>query len=163
MNGELLTEAFRKIRARFAGTGRGDDDVIDSLQDAFCRLWSQRDRIPEKNQAEILLSHTARNIRIDQFRRKARHPQTDLDSLEGIPDNDSSPDEAGELFPTIDRLVRTSISPRDREILYLRDRDGWEYEDLARRFNLSESNTRMIVSRSRKLIRELYRKHTNNI
>lgn len=145
------------------GADSGDDEKIDSLQDAFCRLWSRKEYFTEMEQAENILKTTAKNIRIDNFRLKARHPETDITELNSLPDSDQTENAVDETFLIVDRIVKENISERDREILYLRDRDGWDYEDLALRFNLSEANIRMIVSRSRKMIRELYRKQNSNL
>ncbi|MDE6633448.1 MAG: sigma-70 family RNA polymerase sigma factor, partial [Muribaculaceae bacterium] len=45
-----------------------------------------------------------------------------------------------------------------REILVHRDHDGWEFDEIASHYQISEANARMIVSRSRKTIREIYLK-----
>ncbi|MDE6855666.1 MAG: sigma-70 family RNA polymerase sigma factor, partial [Muribaculaceae bacterium] len=45
--------------------------------------------------------------------------------------------------------------------LYPRDRDGWEFDEIAESFGISEANARMIVSRARKTIRSLYLKKIN--
>lgn len=159
MNGEKLTEAFKRIKARFQGQDRNEEETIDSLQDAFCRLWTQKERIKDASDAETenLLAVAARNIQIDKFRSSMRHPTDSLEALDYTYSAQPEDSEADEVYKRVDRIVRLHISDRDREILYLRDRDGWEFEEIALKFNLSEGNVRMIISRTRKTIRDLYR------
>ncbi len=158
MNGDFLTTAFKRIRSRLRGSDFADEDSDDALQDAFCRLWTHRDSIKGESQAEGLLAVTSRNIRIDGFRRKKVYPSVGLDdAVESFELPDQS-DDVADTYRRVERLVEEVLSPRDREILFLRDRDGWDFEDLSQRFGLTEANLRMIVSRSRKTVREIYRK-----
>ena len=162
MNTEILTSAFRRVRLRLlSGSRHGGDDPEDALQEAFCRLWTRRVDITDRSQAEGLLSTAARNVGIDSIRRRNQHPMESIDDsalqhLSGA-DCDDDADGREELLREVERLVAECLSPRDREILYRRDRDGWEFDELAEHYSLSEGNIRMIVSRARKRIREVYR------
>lgn len=154
-----MTSAFRSVRLRILSGRGGDsgDDTEDALQEAFCRLWTHREEIIGPKEAEGLLATAVRNIRIDSGRRRKAHPQVELDDAFESPCETPSADDPGEMLRKVERLVERALSPRDREILYRRDRDGWDFDELASLYGLSESNVRMIVSRARKTIRELYR------
>lgn len=60
------------------------------------------------------------------------------------------------LYGEVSALIDRELSERDRRVLYLRDRDGWEMEDIAAALGISEANVRVILSRSRKTIRQIY-------
>ena len=75
------------------------------------------------------------------------------EQAEQAPDEDRT-----ELLSDITALIDRTLTDEQRQILYERDRDGWEIEDIALRHGLSEANVRMILSRSRKRVRELYQK-----
>lgn len=153
-----MTSAFAKLSRGIRSGSFRDDDADDALQDAFCRLWCRRDNIPNESQAENLLRVTSRNIRIDSFRRQKSHPVDSIDASLNICIESSEEDESTEyVIARIDQILINSFSSRDREIFLLRDKDGWEFEDLAERFSLSEANIRLIVSRIRKKIREIYK------
>lgn len=66
--------------------------------------------------------------------------------------------ERRELYGEVTGLIDKELSERDRRILYLRDRDGWEMDDIALEMGISEANVRVILSRSRKIIRQIYLK-----
>lgn len=157
MKRDFLTTAFERIRGRMTRMGTADE-YSDDLQDAFCRLWSHRESIADSGQAEGLLTVTARNIRIDNLRRHSRHPSVNVEDAGPIPDSVSETDEITELYNEVDRIIGENLSERDRKILHLRDRDGWDFEEIAEHLGLTESNVRMILSRARKTVREAYRK-----
>lgn len=157
-----MTTAFKRVRSRLRGTGYADEDSDDALQDAFCRLWAQRGSIKGERQAEGMLAVAARNIRIDGFRRKRMHPSVGLDDAGEPYELPDETDDTDDTYRRVARLVEEVLSPRDREILFLRDRDGWDFDELSQRFGLTEANLRMIVSRSRKTVREIYRKQKGN-
>lgn len=163
MNGDFLITAFSKIRSRIGARDCQDDDSEDALQDAFCRLWSRRDSIVGERQAEGLLATTSRNILIDYFRKKSSHPSVGIEDVSEPAVREDDGRNVEEVYHIVEKLVAVSLSERDREILLLRDRDGWSFEELSERFGLSEGNLRMIVSRCRKTIREIYRKRKEDL
>ena len=156
MREEILTSAFKKLKARIVGIETVDDDVKDSLQEAFCRLWSKKETITDSRQAEGMLSVAARNARIDMIRRRKTHPETGLDGTADMPDENDR-DEYGNLYKKVEAIIKDSLSDRDREILLRRERDGWEFEEIAEYYSISEANARMITARCRKKVRDIYK------
>lgn len=160
MNKEFFISAFRHVRLRMlsrSGADADDSDREDALQEAFCRLWTRKEQISSQSEAEGFLTVTARNIRIDKTRRIQAHPEVDLEATPELADSSEEDTQTG-LISEVTRLIESALSERDREILYRRDRDGWEFDAIAEQYGLSEANVRMIVSRGRKTIREIYRK-----
>ncbi|MDE6379224.1 MAG: sigma-70 family RNA polymerase sigma factor [Muribaculaceae bacterium] len=155
MERDFIISAFRSVRRRLMS--RSSDDDEDALQEAFCRLWSRRADFSSQSEAEGFLTVAARNVSIDRQRRRQTHPETDIDAIDRHPEADDDPDPPVELIAEINRLIETQLSPRDREILNRHDRDGWEFDEIAEHFGISQANARMIVSRARKTIRTLYR------
>lgn len=155
MNQDFLTSAFRRLHSRLlAGSRRliGDDEAADALQEAFVRLWGRRTDIREKSQAEGMLITTVRRLTIDSLRRTGK-----LTSKEEIPEADPPPEDTlPDLYEQVSAIIAEKLSGRDREILLRRDRDGWEFDEIAEHFGLSEGNVRLIVSRARKTVRTIY-------
>lgn len=156
MKRDFLTTAFERIRGRMTRMGTADE-YSDDLQDAFCRLWSRREAIADTGQAEGMLTVTARHIRIDNLRHSSRYPTVNVEDAGPIQDTEPGND-FSEIYSEVDRIIAKNLSERDRKILHLRDRDGWEFEEIAGHLGLTESNVRMILSRARKTVREIYRK-----
>lgn len=158
MDKEFIISAFRNVRRRLMT--RHNDDDEDSLQEAFCRLWTRRDDFTSQGEAEGFLTVAARNFTVDRQRRKQVHPETDLKYIDRDPSTEDEDDRSG-LYSEVSRLIEGYLSERDREILIRRDHDGWDFDEIADHYGISEANARMIVSRSRKTIRELYIKRKN--
>ena len=164
MKNDLLTSVFQRLRPRLFSKARtalsDDEEARDVLQDAFFKLWQSRIDINRESHAEGLLVTTVRNLSIDRLRRRAAHPTDSLDGDTGTLawDDETEADlrQQNEIYLTVEKLIERHLSPRDREILYLRDRDEWEFEDIAIRFDITEANARLIVARARKTIRTLY-------
>lgn len=154
-----------RIKGRLQMTARrivSDEAVDDALQDAFVRLWSRRSDFDSATAVEGVAVTTVRNICIDTLRRDAvrRHDDIDDNPSAAAVTEDSGDDtqERRELYGEVTGLIDKELSERDRRILYLRDRDGWEMDDIALEMDISEANVRVILSRSRKIIRQIYLK-----
>ncbi len=163
MKSELLTIAFRRIRSRFRRCAdSGDEDSEDALQEAFCRLWGRRADVNDVSHAEGLLVKTTRNIRIDSLRERTSHPSVSLSEFTDPPWI-SGNDDIADTYNRVTKIAEKHLSERDREILYKREQDGMSFSEIADEYDLSEANVRMIVSRARKTLRNLYRIHTTNM
>ena len=157
MEEDSLTSAFRRIGSRLrlsairlTGTS---DDADDALQEAFFRLWKRRGSISTREQAERMLTAAVRNAGIDTLRGRI-HTAADDEIPERADTDDSA--ERAELLAEVTRLIESRLTAEQREILYERDRYGWEFDEIAHRHGISEAHARMIVSRCRRKVRELY-------
>lgn len=155
MNKEFLTEAYLKSTGKLrAIAGRilgSSENVDDMLQEAFLRLWQRKESLRNESHAEGALAITVKNLSIDTARDNLKYQVTGLEDAEWKED---SPDcDAEEAADRVDRALRRVLSERDREILYRRERDGWEMDEIAEHFGLTEVNVRSIISRGRKAVR----------
>ena len=155
---DILTSTFMTLRQKLVrGAGRivGADEADDILQDAFVRLWSHRDEITDRHHAEGLASVTVRNISIDRFRERGHRLTEELDGKEAVEETDDTAT-LEETYSEVTAIIDSRLSERDRRIMYMRDRDGVGFDIIAAEFGLSEANVRMIVSRARTTIRNIY-------
>ncbi len=151
------------LRQRLLASARqilgNDDDAVDALQDAFVGLWSRAGSLSDESHARGAAVISVRNASINLLRRRAvRQGDGEAADLSDQSDQSDSSDSSDTLFEEIDRLMAVRLSPRDREILRLRDADEWPMEEIAERFGLTEANVRTILSRARRTIREEYMK-----
>ncbi len=162
-----LTKAFTQLRATLLGkaaaiTGNRAE-AEDAVQDAFARLWTAKREIADDDQAQALSRVAVRNASIDILRRRDQAPVNAAVALDlaertqDLSESQASQEDADEFFDTVQSLIDRYLSPRDRELLMRREMHGYEYAELADLYGISEANVRMIVSRARKTIRELYR------
>lgn len=159
-----VTDVFVSLRSKLKAVAtrllRNEDDAEDALQEAFCRIWTRRDRIDDR--AGALSMTVVRNVCIDMLRRDAAHRSLSLDDegasrLHDVVDDVAESRPMGQLYASI----ALALSPQQCEMLLHRDRDGWSIEELAETYGLSQANVRTILSRARKAVREQYRKSQN--
>lgn len=163
-----LQTTFASIRQRLRAVAtrilRSDADADDALQEAFVKLWQRRDGITDTRQAEAMSVTSVRNVCIDMLRHQAKHPHQALDEVFcQMPDDPAvNADRTDEVYRSVAAVIDEALSPLHREILYRRDHDGWDVDDIADHYSLSPANVRVILSRSRRAVREAYCKHTGN-
>lgn len=162
MEEDLLTSVFKRCKERLRICARkflDEDTADDALQEAFCRLWQRKDEFTDESMAEGMTFTTVRNICIDTLRRNAVRAADEInEASSSISEDNSGNEDIAERYRYVSMLIESRLNERDRRILYLRDRDGWEMDDIAEDTGLTEANVRVILSRARKTVRELYRK-----
>lgn len=166
MKRELLTSAFCRIRQRLRARAESivaDGDTADDIvQEAFCRVWSGNSVVERDSQAEAVLSTAVRNLSIDTVRRTSLGREVPLSDNLDITDSHDRDTQFMELYEKVDAILRNALSERDREVLLRRDRDGWEFSEIAETYGITEANARIIVSRGRKAVRTIYLTQTRN-
>ena len=160
MESERFTGIFTRMQSRLQSVARrmlgSDDEAADALQDAFCALWSCHKNIPDERAAEGMAVVSVRNKCLDALRRRSAHGTTELHEISDIAE--SSLDEiTDEIYAGVDALIKTMLSERDRRILLLRDYSGWEMEDIAIEFGMTQANARVALSRARRAILNAYK------
>lgn len=156
---DILTSVFERISRRLHSSAArildSGQDADDALQEAFVRLWQRRDSFAGECHAEGAAVATVKNICIDELRRRSTHRESELsDSIEA--ENDDSADSRA-LIDRVNALIANELSSRDRLILIMRDRNGYEFDEIAAEFGMTETAVRVALSRARKTIRNLYR------
>lgn len=161
MSDKTLTTVFTKLRRKFLGMAMAilpnEEDAADALQDAFCKLWPRRDTINDEAKAEALTGITVRNICIDRTR-KRELPTVPLDEEHDTVDTETTYKEREERYNTVKAIIDNELTQLQRTIVELKEIEGLEIEEIARRQNMTESAVRMNLSRARNKIRECYRK-----
>lgn len=165
MKNDILISAFVNFRTRlrsFAAGIVGNDDADDILHDAFCRMWSSHPQLDSETEALKLSYRVVRNSAIDALRRSKSHPTVpieeggrDCGTIEE-PENDSADEDT---YQAVIALSRRVLGQRQFEVFRLHDIEGQTYDEIAASLCLSVENVRVILSRARKTIRDIYRKN----
>ena len=149
---------FTHLHQRLHTTARniaGDDNADDILQDAFCKLWTLKNLPSDQQQTEKIASTIVRNVSIDYRRSAERKTQSSIDKAdtENSQDNDIR-----ELFVTVKHIIELQLSDMQRQVLWMRDYEGYSFAEVAEKMCITEENARQILSRARKTIRETYKR-----
>lgn len=158
MKRDKVVSIFTHLHQRLHTTARniaGDDNADDILQDAFCRLWTLKNLPSDQQQTEKIASTIVRNVSIDYRRSAERKTQSSIDKAdtENSQDNDIR-----ELFVTVKHIIELQLSDMQRQVLWMRDYEGYSFAEVAEKMCITEENARQILSRARKTIRETYKR-----
>lgn len=158
MKRDKVVSIFTHLHQRLHTTARniaGDDNADDILQDAFCKLWTLKNLPSDQQQTEKIASTIVRNVSIDYKRSAERKTQSSIDKAdtENSQDNDIR-----ELFVTVKHIIELQLSNMQRQVLWMRDYEGYSFAEVAEKMCITEENARQILSRARKTIRETYKR-----
>ena len=168
MGGETLTSAFIRLRGKFLRAASrffpDEDDAADAIQDAFCRLWGQRDEIQSDSQAEAMAMTTVRNLGIDAYRHRQTVTLLPIDNERDSACTVSTDRrmEVDEQFRIVEAIIEKHLSETQRTILRLKEYDGESYEEIAAKLGMGQAAVRMQLSRARKTIRKCYQEFDEN-
>ena len=152
MKKDILTTSFLDIRSKLHRIAmrllQNDEDAKDAVQDTFEKLWS-KDEIESNAEARNKLVHALRNTCIDRLRTNHSVP---LESAEA--DSRGGYEMPTEDMERYERLIVKGLTDSQMRIYNLITHDCLEYEEVAKKLNMSVEAVRMNMSRARKRIRE---------
>ena len=131
------------------------DDAADAVQDAFVKLWQQRGRYESTSHAQGAGMMTVRTTSIDLARRNSHRSDVPVeqavDTVEEVTDNKRSL-----AYLQVRAIIDRDLSPNQRAIIDMREVQGMEFDDIAKRMNMTAANVRVELSRARRRVREIY-------
>ncbi len=125
----------------------------DLAQETLARAWQRLPPGLGAAQQQAWLSRTARNLAVDELRRRGRRPLAHIDDLDmiqalsaGSPETDSA------------REALAQLSPHERFVLLLRFEGGFSHAEIAQLLDTTEEAARKRVARARAAFIEVYRR-----
>lgn len=163
---EALLHRWRQPVLNFIGRQLQDDDEAEDLaQHVFVQVWKTAARYQPTSRFPTWLFTIARNLSLNELRRRGRHPAVPLDEPldtgeAEIPRQQVDPrtapadDEAQlrELERKIEEALAALPEPQRTAILLFRDTE-MAYEDIARVLRLSVSATKSVIHRGRETLK----------
>lgn len=156
---KMFLPCHRKLYGVALRLLENEDDARDVLQDAYLKLWDKRDALGFIDNPEAFCTTLVRNMCVDLLRspnyvRERRQVERLNENLPvAAPDDAGRHDEVQAVQMLIDRLP-----VQQRQVVRLRDVQGYSYAEIERLTGLGASNVRVMLSRARKKIREEYLK-----
>jgi RNA polymerase sigma factor, sigma-70 family len=142
-----------RIALRMLGN---EEDAADMVQETYCSLWDKRHTLTHVKTPEAYAVETLRNRCLNKLRQKDKEPVNVIfpeligNSIEQqLYDKDE--------INLIEKLI-AGLPERQRMVFQLRHYDDCAYEEIGLIMDLSVENVRMILSRTRKSLREQFNK-----
>lgn len=151
---DLLTSSFLGLRdklhhiaLKYLGS---DEDAKDALQDTWLKLRCKGE-VKTTVEARNKLVTVLRNVCIDHLRKAREIP---IDTTVDIQAYRMDEEDIGNL----EQLLQEGLTPLQKEIFNLVTHEGFDYDEIAKQLSMSVEAVRMNMSRTRKKIRENYKR-----
>lgn len=129
----------------------GDHDrTEDAIQEIMLKLWEKRNQIAKHPNMKGLVFLTARNYCIDLLRKKKMEVGSDSLKFEVFKSEDSLKQLEYEELNTVIRKIINDLPDQQKEVLMMRDLDGYEFTEIAAAMELKIEHVRVLLSRARK-------------
>lgn len=133
-----------------------NNDAEDIVQEAYIKLWNKRDELSHVENTESYCVVILKNLCLDFLRSKSRHVMQSTEEVvvpeEKILINEiENTDEVNYIKMLIEQLPE-----QQRQIVKLRHFDEYSNEEIEEIMGLTSVNTRVLLSRARKKIKEMY-------
>lgn len=160
MDNSKLTESFLRLRGRLREMAayllKNDNDADDALQEAFCKIWSNR-KMADPSAIDGLAVTVVRRVCINFLRKRNVRKSEDVDDL--MIQDESSPsyiwDE--EEMKSLSKRLMANLSNLQREVFEMSAK-GMDNEIIALRLGISNASVRQNLCRARKILINEYRK-----
>lgn len=156
MKQDILTSSFIDLREKLHHIAlrylQNDEDAKDVLQDTWLRV-KLKSSVSDSEEARNKLICVLRNVCIDKLRKK----KTQILENVIVPSSLQYEMEVEDI-KTFEKLLQKGLTPLQQQIFNLVIHDGYDYEQIAKELSMSVETVRMNMSRTRKKIRETYKK-----
>ena len=164
---ELLVEKYKQPLINFIyRTLRDETEAEDLAQNVFLQVYKSRDRYVQTAKFSTWLFTIARNLCLNEIRRRSRHPAESLQETFG--ENDDQPSRQyedkkvflptenalhGELARKIEEAL-AELPENQRTAILLCRQDEMSYEEIAEVLDCSLSATKSLIHRGRETLKE---------
>lgn len=137
---------------------RDSDAAKDAVQEALSRLWENRDRLIDIDNARPYCMMAVRNVAIDLCRRRDFLSVGPIDEAYPLPSRDRDPEQllqGAQKVEMVERLI-DSLPPNQQTVIRMSCIGGCDIAEIRQATGLSAENVRVLLSRARRKLKELY-------
>ncbi|MCR4909739.1 MAG: sigma-70 family RNA polymerase sigma factor [Bacteroidales bacterium] len=128
-----------------------EEEARDAVQDAFVKLWNDRDTLGDVNSPKAYAIRLVKNLCIDRIRRQRLEFPEKLPERVSPEGQDDEIDQKERLNMVMEAIK--SLPDRQREILWLRTVENLSYDEISERLGMTPLTLRVLLSRARSKIK----------
>ncbi|WP_460944207.1 RNA polymerase sigma factor [Spirosoma daeguense] len=152
----IYNRYVKKVYRRCLSMTKDSAKAQDFTHDIFLKVFDKLDRFQERSAFSTWLYSIAYNYCSDQLRQAKRFQLSTMD--ENLPYASTETDESQvheESIQLVNRLM-LSLSDREQALLRLKYEEGVSIEELALKYEVSESAIKMRLKRARQKVQTVY-------
>ncbi len=156
----LVTEYEKNVYNLALRMCKNAEDAADMSQEAFIKAYNSLKSFRGDSKFSVWLYRIVSNLCLDHLRRQNRRPVRSLsvEDSDGetaeieIPDEEQAPERLLERKATCDAVRRglDELNTEQREILLLREIQGFSYDEIAKVLNIESGTVKSRIFRARK-------------
>jgi RNA polymerase sigma-70 factor (ECF subfamily) len=134
---------------------KSDVDAEDVIQEVLIKVWQRRDQFDLIDNKEAWCMTVTRNLCIDKIRAKKQSSQ-DVSEYHFIADHSAPPDIQAEDRENLKIVmdVLNTLPENQKEIIHLRDIEGYTYKEISDLIGISEDQVKVNLFRARQKLKE---------
>jgi len=152
---------------------RNEDDALDVLQESFIKVFRHLPSFKEESSFDTWVYRIVVNTCNDMLRKNSGAKKIDSvyagdgedeEKIVQIPDRSPTPEEALERREKAEMILRSLelLSPEQKEIVILRDVQGFSYEEISSMLDCSLGTVKSRINRARLKLREILLEQNQN-
>ncbi|MBQ4499737.1 MAG: RNA polymerase sigma factor [Alistipes sp.] len=155
---ELITEVKDTVYRLALNLLADRSEAEDVAQDVYERVWRTRDEVLSRSYPRAYICRMTRNLAIDRLRQRR---DTAISETRGMSSGDgNSIIEINDMAALTQQYI-AELPERQRITIYMRDVEGYSFEEIAETMESDPTTVRMNLSRARKTIRDRVLKAMN--
>lgn len=155
LNRKLFIIAYSIIKNR-----QESEDVV---QEVFMKMWMMKNKLDDYDNIDALAVTMTRNSCIDLLRKwKSINSEKDGSDTQTADQSPTPYDQmvSSETKEIVSRII-DDLPDAWRDLVQLREINGFSYEEIAIQNGMNVNNLRVILSRARQMIKERYIEYTD--
>ena len=155
-----LSDRLYRLALRFL---RNREEAEDVVQETFLKLLKMGDKVDEYKSPAALAMTLTRNTALDRIRTRHTVSEGEVTLPEStVPDDPPDvwldrKEKAGRVRAIIDALQEPG-----RTVIHMRDVEGCDFDEIAAVTGMTVNNVRVVLSRTRKKVKETLLKEINH-
>ena len=127
-----------------------EEEALDAVQEIMIKLWTNRKQLDKHPNLAGFIFLTSRNYCLDRLR-KRNSKQANQELIADVY-TDNSVNDFNELSKIVHQIIN-ALPENQKEVISLRDIDGFEFEEIVALTELKIEHIRVLLSRARKYVR----------